>query len=67
MLIKIIPGDIMGKVTIELNEEDHKKLKLICTDKNIKIKEYVLAVVQEQIKKDIVNLEVIQEILNQNG
>ena len=30
----------MGKVTIELNEVDHKKLKMICINNDVKIKDY---------------------------
>lgn len=52
---------IMGKVTIELNSIDHKKLKMICTDKDIKIKDYVMEILQRQINEDIKNLDIFQE------
>lgn len=54
-------GNIMGKVTIELNNIDHKKLKMICTDKDIKIKDYVLEILQKRINEDIKNLDIFQE------
>lgn len=50
----------MGKVTIELSSIDHKKLKMICTDKDIKIKDYVLDILQREIEKDIKNLDIFQ-------
>ena len=31
----------MGKVTVEIEDETHLKLKLICTTKGVKIKDYV--------------------------
>ena len=52
---------IMGKVTIELNSIDHKKLKMICTDKEMKIKDYVMEILQKQINEDIKNLDIFQE------
>lgn len=51
----------MGKVTIELNEIDHKKLKMICINNDVKIKDYVLDIVQREIAKDIKNLDIFQE------
>lgn len=51
----------MGKVTIELNEVDHKKLKMICINNDVKIKDYVLDIVQREIAKDIKNLDIFQE------
>ena len=48
-------------MTIELNENDHKKLKMICIDHGVKIKDYVLEILQREIEKDIKKLDIFQE------
>ena len=48
----------MGKVTIELDEQTHLKLKLICTTKNVKIKDYAEELLAKQIVEDYKQLEI---------
>lgn len=48
----------MGKVTIELDEDTHMKLKLICTIKDVKIREYVEENLANQIAEDYKHLDI---------
>lgn len=48
----------MGKVTIELNQQDHLKLKLICTANDVKIKDYVEDILAKQIAEDYRHLDI---------
>lgn len=48
----------MGKVTIELDEQTHLKLKLICTTKSVKIKDYAEELLANQIAEDYKQLEI---------
>ena len=48
----------MGKVTIELDEQTHLKLKLICTTKGVKIKDYAEELLANQIVEDYKQLEI---------
>lgn len=51
-------GIIMGKVTIDIDQQTHLKLKLICTTKDVKIKDYVEEVLTKQIVEDYKQLEI---------
>ncbi len=51
-------GIIMGKVTIDLDEQTHLKLKLICTTKGVKIKDYAEELLANQIAEDYKQLEI---------
>lgn len=44
------------KVTIDLQLEDHKNLKKICIEKDLKIKEYVTEILLQHINEDIKDL-----------
>ena len=48
----------MGKVTIELDQQTHLKLKLICTTKDVKIKDYVEEYLAKHIAEDYSKLEI---------
>ena len=48
----------MGKVTVELDQQTHLKLKLICTTKDVKIKDYVEEILTNQIVEDYKQLEI---------
>lgn len=48
----------MGKVTIELDQQTHLKLKLICTTKDVKIREYVEELLATQIAEDYRHLDI---------
>ena len=48
----------MGKVTIELNQQTHLKLKLICTTKDVKIREYVEELLAKHIAEDYRHLDI---------
>ena len=50
----------MGKVTIELDQETHLKLKLVCTTKNVKIKTYVEEYLAKKIAKDYATIDMPQ-------
>ncbi len=51
----------MGKVTIELQTDDHKKLKMICTAKDMKIKEYVNEILEQRINDDFKELDMFKQ------
>ena len=51
-------GIIMGKVTVELDQQTHLKLKLICTTKDVKIKDYVEEYLAKQIAEDYRHLDI---------
>lgn len=48
----------MGKVTIEIDDETHLKLKLICTTKCVKIKDYAEELLAKQIVEDYKHLDI---------
>ena len=48
----------MGKVTVELDQQTHLKLKLICTTKDIKIKDYVEELLAKHIAEDYQHLDI---------
>ena len=48
----------MGKVTIDIDQQTHLKLKLICTTKDVKIKDYVEEILTNQIVEDYKQLEI---------
>ena len=48
----------MGKVTVELDQQTHLKLKLICTTKDVKIREYVEELLAKQIAEDYRHLDI---------
>ena len=48
----------MGKVTVELDQQTHLKLKLICTTKDVKIKDYVEELLAKHIAEDYSKLEI---------
>lgn len=48
----------MGKVTVELDQQTHLKLKLICTTKDVKIKDYVEELLANHIAEDYKQLEI---------
>ena len=54
-------GIIMGKVTIDIDQQTHLKLKLICTTKDVKIKEYVEDILVKHIAEDYKHLEIPQQ------
>ena len=56
-MIKNNGGARMGKVTIELDKETHLKLKLICTTRDEKIKDYAEKVLVKQIGEDYESLD----------
>jgi hypothetical protein len=41
----------MGRINIELPEELHKKLKVVCALKGITIKEYIISAVESELSK----------------
>lgn len=47
----------MGKVTVELDQQTHLKLKLICTTKEVKIREYVEELLAKHIAEDYKTLD----------
>jgi len=47
----------MGKVTVELDQQTHLKLKLICTTKDVKIKDYVEELLAKHIAEDYRTLD----------
>lgn len=51
-------GSNMGKVTIDIDQQTHLKLKLICTTKDVKIKDYVEELLTKQIVEDYKQLEI---------
>ena len=51
-------GIIMGKVTVELDQQTHLKLKLICTTKDVKIREYVEELLAKHIAEDYRHLDI---------
>lgn len=51
-------GNNMGKVTIDIDQQTHLKLKLICTTKDVKIKDYVEEILTNQIVEDYKQLEI---------
>ena len=48
----------MGKVTVELDQQTHLKLKLICTTKDVKIREYVEELLTKHIAEDYRHLDI---------
>lgn len=48
----------MGKVTVEIEDETHLKLKLICTIKGVKVKDYVEELLAKQIAEDYKHLDI---------
>ena len=55
----ILPGgDNMGKVTVDIDQQTHLKLKLICTTKDIKIKDYVEDILAKHIAEDYKHLDI---------
>lgn len=48
----------MGKVTVELDQQTHLKLKLICTTKDVKIREYVEELLAKHIAEDYRHLDI---------
>ena len=48
----------MGKVTVELDQQTHLKLKLICTTKDVKIREYVEEILANRIAEDYRHLDI---------
>ena len=48
----------MGKVTVEIEDETHLKLKLICTAKGVKIKDYVEDILAKQVVEDYKHLDI---------
>ena len=51
----------MGKVTVEIDDETHLKLKLICTTKGVKIREYVGELLAKQVVEDYKHLDIPQQ------
>ena len=47
----------MGRINIELPEELHKKLKVVCAMKGMTIKDYIISTLESEISK--LNLEVL--------
>ena len=48
----------MGKVTVDIDQQTHLKLKLICTTKEIKIKDYVEDILAQHIAEDYKHLDI---------
>ncbi len=47
----------MGRINIELSEELHKKLKVVCALKGITIRDYIVSALESELSKT--NLEVL--------
>lgn len=56
--VNVYGGNNMGKVTVNIEDETHLKLKLICTAKGVKIKDYVEELLANQIVEDYKHLDI---------
>lgn len=43
----------MGRINIQLEQEAHKKLKILCALKETTIEKYINKILKERLKKDV--------------